>query len=766
MREPRRRGAVHRGLGLAALAAFLAVVARANAGHESPWYPSFYPQEIRIEAVDPGAAAPLLQRNSLHAFIGGDPFAGGPLPPTAQSVRWFGSYVVATFNPGSAAGRTGAARCALGQKLLAGVAELRELFTFHPYPVTPYHPDYLAHFDLAQARKKPAAERAARGQSAGDHAFKLKARGRLAEALGGAGWPIVDRGWDVAVEEVDLGALLPPQALGMNGRPGPPWLKEGWYHAHLLLAGAIQDAPRRQRVEAVAQRLMDGSYDGAAEQLNLERALVSTLGQGCERTVLGYTTKGAVINDEYSQGAENIAVDSQAGAAAPIFVRTVKLKDFPWNGWLKLGIEGKPGAAWNPLGGLTDPFGRLLWAAAGDPAFLPAPNGGTWVPNRVSASVAPGGGTSGKVEVPPDALLPEPGTGAFRAVGPGKTARAKALYRVPASAFHDGSRMAVADLIYPYAFAARATDPLIGESTTLVRRWLAGFRVLRVERVVKELADLKLEWPVPVIEVYLRHAALDPQQTAAAAPPWGSLPWHLTALMEEAVARGYAAFSQAEATRRGVAWLDLVRDPALHARLAALAEEFERAAYVPDALKGSVTPEEARRRWAALRQFAQKHHHFLVTNGPYLLEKWSADSATLQVFRDLSYPVGVGTFDAYVHPPRAFIASAEARGGRLHVTVEMEKAVRAQRSYRWTKGPLTKDAESGGYPVHAVGSYVALGPDGKVRAAGTSRFGDDATFTADLRSLKAGPYTLLIAVSLNGNQAHPDVKVISYQAGP
>ena len=50
-----------------------------------------------------------------------------------------------------------------------------------------------------------------------------------------------------------------------------------------------------------------------------------------------------------------------------------------------------------------------------------------------------------------------------------------------------------------------------------------------------------------------------PKWNAVVAPPWSTLPWHVLALMEEAVTRGWAAFSQAEATRRGVPWLDLVR---------------------------------------------------------------------------------------------------------------------------------------------------------------------------------------------------------------
>ena len=34
-------------------------------------------------------------------------------------------------------------------------------------------------------------------------------------------------------------------------------------------------------------------------------------------------------------------------------------------------MAGRPAAAWNPVGGFTDPAGRLLWAALGDPGRSP-----------------------------------------------------------------------------------------------------------------------------------------------------------------------------------------------------------------------------------------------------------------------------------------------------------------------------------------------------------------------------------------------------------
>ena len=98
------------------------------------------------------------------------------------------------------------------------------------------------------------------------------------------------------------------------------------------------------------------------------------------------------------------------------------------------------------------------------------------------------------------------------------------------------------------------------------------------------------------------------------------MPWHLLALMEEAVVRGYAAFSVEEAKRRGVPWLDLVRDRALRTKLQGLIAHFEQESYRPAPLRDLVTADEAQARWRSLRAFAEKNGHFLVANGPYRLK--------------------------------------------------------------------------------------------------------------------------------------------------
>src|SRR5262249_13132403 len=159
-----------------------------------------------------------------------------------------------------------------------------------------------------------------------------------------------------------------------------------------------------------------------------ERELVSTLRAGCDRTIAGYTLRTEVLNADYSGGVENAGYDAQAGLGSSVFPRTVKLRDFPWNGWLTVGVPESPPAGWNPVAGCSAPAGRLLWLALGDPAFFPSPHGAGWVPNRVTvASVEVGAPT---LAVPEDALAFAPGTGAPGAVGAGRRADARVVYRV------------------------------------------------------------------------------------------------------------------------------------------------------------------------------------------------------------------------------------------------------------------------------------------------------------------------------------------------
>src|SRR5215470_19038607 len=59
--------------GTAAVALAVAVIlvsGRSGAGHSVGHFPSYYPDEIRIDVVDPEAAARGLANQTLHAYVG------------------------------------------------------------------------------------------------------------------------------------------------------------------------------------------------------------------------------------------------------------------------------------------------------------------------------------------------------------------------------------------------------------------------------------------------------------------------------------------------------------------------------------------------------------------------------------------------------------------------------------------------------------------------------------------------------------------------
>ena len=324
------------------------------AGHELPIYPSYYPHEIDIRTVAPEQALDLIEQNQIQAYVGAAPTLAA-VPDSVGVAESLGSYIVVSVDPGSVRDPCTATAAALDE-----LVRHRGDFVFHPYPVTPFHGDYLYHADLAAAAEELWTSR-------------IKT---MSQSQAGRG--------DVAVRAVDAGVLQARAMTVVNGWVGPPWLRKGWFQADLLLGDAAIDPEAKARASTDLERLTTGDYEDMAERINLERDLVGLLSGGCHKTIAGYTVRHQYYNDDYSAGIENIAYDAITGFATPMFLRTAKLKDFPWNGWLGIGTDARPTAAWNPVAGFTDDFGGLMWSALGDPAALPAPYDSWWTSNRIS----------------------------------------------------------------------------------------------------------------------------------------------------------------------------------------------------------------------------------------------------------------------------------------------------------------------------------------------------------------------------------------------
>ena len=355
----------------------ISLVPAARSGHELPVYPSYYPHEIEIARVDPSAASRLISDGKMHAYVGPiAEFAAGR-PDAINAVASLGSMLIIKLNPNSALANDQGSACAAVASILRGFRERTGELIIHPYPVTPLHGDYLYHADLAEAAGRRLTQ---------DYVplggLKVRPEGARSQSLIAPDMLAKGDEWDAAVEEVEVSTLVSGASVASNGWLGPRWVRMGWFHAYRLLAKTLDDAGQRERVEAEVARLMAGSYENALERINLERDLVKSLTSRCRALPAGYTLKREYLNGEFSAGVENVGYDALEGLHSPMFLRTVKLKDFPWNGWLQLGIGTPAQAAWNPVAGFSDDFGRLMWFAIGDPAVMPSPYDANWIVNR------------------------------------------------------------------------------------------------------------------------------------------------------------------------------------------------------------------------------------------------------------------------------------------------------------------------------------------------------------------------------------------------
>jgi hypothetical protein len=359
--------------------AALLVVPVARSGHEQSVYPSYYPHEIEIAAMAPPRAAELMRAGKLHAYVGGTPQFDSPPPDHVGTVESLGSFVIVRLNPDSAVANDEASACAAAAGIVRDMGARGGELIVHPYPVTPLHGDYLEHADRAEGARQRLLAASSRP---GD--LKVRTAGNLVRSLVRPEWLTEGTQWDARIEEVSASTLVAESTVALNGWLGPRWVRTGWYQAYRLLGTSIAEQVRKQELDSLVERLQTAAYEGAVERINLERELVRLLTSGCRAMVAGYTVRREYFNADFSTGIENLSYDALEGFASPMFLRTVKLKDFPWNGWLHLGLEGRPVSAWNPIGGFTDDFGRLMWFAVGDAAAIPSPYDATWTLNRIS----------------------------------------------------------------------------------------------------------------------------------------------------------------------------------------------------------------------------------------------------------------------------------------------------------------------------------------------------------------------------------------------
>lgn len=135
-------------------------------------------------------------------------------------------------------------------------------------------------------------------------------------------------------------------------------------------------------------------------------------------------------------------------------------------------------------------------------------------------------------------------------------------------------------------------------------------------------------------------------------------------------------------------------------------------------------------------------------------------------WRDLRYPLGVGSFDYLPIPRRAFITQVQkAPKGDLRLSVEVEALHKFARSYRLTPEPLSElsdDVVAVG-PNDVVCRWLVRGKTGEVIIAGTTAPGKNGAIVLPIGGqLRPGTYTVEAEVLVNGNAVNARITHIPY----
>ena len=434
--------------------------------------------------------------------------------------------------------------------------------------MTPYHPDYLQHADLAKA-----------AEASGPVAWDGPPAPHPRDGPGGRG---ARPGRPPRRRTMGRDGRDPRRRRALDGRRGRAQRRRGPALAQDRLVARLPGASRRDRglggaaargrATRASRERRRRSGGGAAQpgaaarvdapcELRAERRRIHAPRRAPQRRLLERRRERRARRPGRAR-LRDLPADRQA-------------EGLPLERLADAGRPGpSPGARGIPSRASRIPTGRLVWLALGDPAFLPSPHGSGWVPNRLVVAESELGAPT--LPVPDDALAPEPGTGRLaegRRGPPGGRARAVPRPRLALSRRDDapgrGPPVRARLRVAREGAGGRARD---GTAARGPRRASRPPRRDRRARVRGRQAHLR-----GADRRGLRRPAGRPARGGSPdGPALDHRPVALLALIEEAAGRGLAAFSREAAEARGLPWLDLVRDAGLAPALRALLDELER----------------------------------------------------------------------------------------------------------------------------------------------------------------------------------------------
>ncbi|MBS3922538.1 MAG: ABC transporter substrate-binding protein [Nitrosarchaeum sp.] len=434
-------------------------------------------------------------------------------------------------------------------------------------------------------------------------------------------WSLYTEGWSrsafVRYDSVGLSQMYSPWFSNMPGSNDPSY----WNY-------------KNNKLDEITQKIYTGDFESEEERVRL---IQDAIAEGVDQSVRIFIASKI---DQFVANEKMEGIVNDLGAGVPS--RFTPINSRNGESELVIGVKQIYQGSWNPVMGLSDAYSRQIWGIISDPITFKHPFTGKTFPVRADWNVETAG-PNGKLVLPNEAMMWDPITHQWREVDHGTQATSKVRYDLKFSNWHNGQKMDMNDILHSLYFVMEWGVQIDENDKT----YDVEFTSI-ASQSVKTIIGIKVI-DDDTIEVYVDYWHFDNDEIAEWASLWSSMPWEISAAMEQAVLDGKVSFSRSGAINKNVNWISLII-PNDAQMIQNYLNEFSEKKYIPNSLK--IFEKDIKyfdERYMASSKWIKSHNHAVISNGPFYLSTYSPESRTIVVnaFDDQTYPFKLGHWSEF-----------------------------------------------------------------------------------------------------------------------
>ena len=466
-------------------------------------------------------------------------------------------------------------------------------------------------------------------------------------------WNLYTEGWGrsafVRYDSVGLSQMYAPWFSNMPGFNNPSY----WNY-------------KNEYLDTITQKIYTGDFQSEDQRADL---IQDAIAEGIDQSVRVFLASKI---DQYVANEKMEGIINDLGAGVPSRFTPINARSDDKE--LVIGVKQIYQGAWNPVMGLGDTYSRQIWGIISDPITFKHPFTGKTFPVRADWDVETAG-PNGKLNVPDDAVMWDTVEQQWGKVPPGTQATSKVRFDFKFSNWHNGQKMDMNDILHSLYFTMEwGTQTDENDKTFDVEFTPIASQSVQTIIGIKPVDE-------DTIDVYVNYWHFDEGEIADWAALWSSMPWEISAAMEQSVIDGKASFSRSGATNKNVSWISLII-PNDAQMIQSYLNDFSEKRYIPKSLESFETDfNYFDSRYTASSEWVEVNNHAVISNGPFYLSTYSPESRSITVnaFEDETYPFKLGhwsEFEKTEFPKITNVISPDIiqKGTELEINIETSYA--------------------------------------------------------------------------------------------